>query len=230
VQPPLISIILPVYNQSGHIGAVVQEYETALKNFEDNHETILVVNGCRDQSLSACRALADRYTSVKVLESRPGGWGLAVNLGLRKARGDLLCYTNSARTSAQDLVRFLRLARNHTNTVVKANRKMRDGWWRRFGSLLYNLECKMLFDLAYRDINGTPKIFPRTFDKLLTLQRNDDLLDIEFHVVCHRQQYPVLEIPIFSCRRNGGKSTTTIHSALKMYWGAYRLWRNQKTR
>ena len=44
---------------------------------------------------------------------------------------------------------------------MKANRKIRDNWRRRLGSLLYNLECRALFDLANWDINGTPKVFPR---------------------------------------------------------------------
>jgi len=35
----------------------------------------------------------------------------------------------------------------------------------------------------------------------------------------------MLEVPIFSQRRHGGRSTTTMDSAVRMYWGAYQLWR-----
>jgi len=35
----------------------------------------------------------------------------------------------------------------------------------------------------------------------------------------------MLEVPIFSQRRHGGRSTTNLHSAVRMYWGAYQLWR-----
>ena len=45
--------------------------------------------------------------SVRVVESERGGWGRAVRLGLAAARGDLLCYTNSARTAPQDLALLL---------------------------------------------------------------------------------------------------------------------------
>ncbi len=109
--------------------------------------------------------------------------------------------------------------------VVKANRKIRENWRRRMGSLLYNLECRALFDLSYWDINGTPKVFPRQFDKLLALTRDDDLIDAEFNVVCRREGYPMLEVPIFASRRHGGTATTNYRSAVKMYWGAYQLWR-----
>jgi len=158
-----------------------------------------------------------------VLQSERGGWGLAVKLGLQASRGDVLCYTNSARTTAEDLMLLLLYAVVYPNVVIKANRKIREGFVRRLGSLLYNLECRALFDLSFWDINGTPKVFPRSFDKLLALAENGDLIDLEFNVICRRQGYPLLEVPIFSSRRHGGKSTTNVASAWKMYAGAFRL-------
>jgi hypothetical protein len=146
-----------------------------------------------------------------------------VRLGLREARGDLLCYTNSARTTGQDLTLLLLYAVAWPKAVIKANRKIRESWQRRLGSLLYNLEVRALFDLSVWDINGTPKVFPRKFTKLLELTRDDDLVDAEFLVRCRQANYPVLEVPIFSTRRHGGKSTTGLRSAAKMYAGAWRL-------
>ena len=74
-------------------------------------------------------------------------------------------------------------------------------------------------------MNGTPKVFPRSFDRLLALTRDDDLIDLEFLAVCRREGYPVLEVPIFSGKRHGGDSTTRLASALRLYSGAYRMWR-----
>jgi glycosyltransferase involved in cell wall biosynthesis len=224
MEQPLISIILPVYNQADHIGLIVDEYEAVFARIPNPHEQILVVNGSRDGSLEVCRALEAKYPAVRALQSDQGGWGLAVKLGLQAAAGEIICYTNSARTSAQDLALFLLYATVNEAVVIKANRKIRDNWQRRLGSLLYNLEVRALFDLPYWDINGTPKVFPRKFEKLLHLTCDDDLIDAEFNAVCRAEDYPLLEIPIFSTRRHSGKSTTRYGSALKMYIGAYRLW------
>jgi hypothetical protein len=122
-------------------------------------------------------------------------------------------------------VLLLLYARTFPDVVVKANRKIRERWTRRLGSLLYNLECRALFDLSSWDVNGTPKVFPRSFAKLLALTRDDDLIDAEFSWICRREGYRMLEVPIFSSRRHGGTSTTTLLSAVRMYAGAYRLWR-----
>ncbi|MGK7877646.1 MAG: glycosyltransferase family 2 protein [Xenococcaceae cyanobacterium] len=221
-----ISVILPVHNQADHISKVVQEYQAVISKLQNPYELILVVNACRDSSLEVCQALAAQHESVRVIHSKKGGWGLAVKLGLKESRGDILCYTNSARTSHQDLTLLLVYATIYPNVVIKANRKIRENLQRRLGSLLYNLECRALFDLPYWDINGTPKVFPRKFKGLLNLQRDDDLIDLEFNVICRLADYPMLEIPIFSSRRHGSKSTTSYKSALKMYWGAHQLWRS----
>lgn len=221
----LISIILPVHNQADHIRAVVAEYEAALAKIQNPRELLLVVNGCRDRSLEVCQELAKQFPTVRVIHSVKGGWGLAVRLGLKEARGDLICYTNTARTAPQELTLMLLYGVVYPNVVLKANRKIRDSAIRRIGSLLYNLEVRAFFDLNTWDVNGTPKVFPRSFGKLLELTRDDDLIDSEFIAVCRREEYPIMEVPVFSSRRHGGKSTTSWRSALRMYHGAYRLWR-----
>lgn len=221
----LVSIILPVYNQADHIRGVVAEYEAALTRVQTPRELLLVVNGCRDDSLEVCQGVAKEYPTVRVVHSSKGGWGLAVRKGLAEARGDLLCYTNTARTAPQDLTLMILYGVVYPNVVLKANRKIRDSWARRVGSLLYNLEVRAFFDLNTWDVNGTPKVFPRAFGKLLELTRDDDLIDSEFVATCRRENYPIIEVPIFSSRRHGGKSTTSLRSAARMYHGAYRLWR-----
>lgn len=225
MKAPLISVVLPVHNQADHVGEVVRAYAGALDKIPNPREIILVPNACTDSSVEVCLALAREYPFVRVKEAERGGWGSAVLTGLRAASGEILCYTNLARTSAEDLTLLVLYAVAHPDTVVKANRKIRESSLRRLGSLLYNLECRSLFDLPYWDINGTPKVFPRAFGKLTTLAREDDLIDAEFTAVCRREGYRVLEVPIFSHRRHGGTSTTNWRSALKMYWGAYKMWR-----
>ena len=221
----LVSIVLPVHDQGDHVADVVREYEESLARLPVPHEIVLVVNGSIDSSLAVCRKLERTNPVVKVLESVEGGWGRAVLLGLEAARGDLLCYTNLARTRAEDLTLLVLYGLMHPDVVVKANRKIRDSLYRRFGSLLYNLECRALFDLSYWDINGTPKVFSRSLGRLLELSRKDDLVDLEFHIVCRREGYRVLEVPIFSNVRHGGRSTTNHRSALGLYWGALSMWR-----
>jgi len=224
----LVSVVLPAYNQADHIGEVVREYSAVLVRMPLRHEIVLVPNGSTDDTDAVCANLAATIADVRSEPAPRGGWGHAVRHGISKAKGDLVCYTNSARTAASELTLTILYAAMHPGTVVKANRKIRDHWSRRLGSLAYNLECRALFDLSIWDVNGTPKVFPRTCDRLMHLTRDDDLIDAEFVWACRTANYPMLEVPVFSSRRFGGKSTTTLKSAVRMYWGAWSMRRHAR--
>jgi glycosyltransferase involved in cell wall biosynthesis len=224
----LVSVVLPVHNQADHIAEVVREYAAALGRMPLRHELVLVPNGSTDATEAVCTELAKELPTVRSEPIERGGWGRAVRHGLKHAKGDLLCYTNSARTAPNELTLTILYASVHPGTVVKANRKIRDHWSRRLGSLLYNLECRALFDLSVWDVNGTPKVFPRSCSRLLELKHEDDLIDAEFVWVCRDAEYPMLEVPVFSSRRFGGKSTTTLKSAFRMYYGAWALRREAR--
>jgi glycosyltransferase involved in cell wall biosynthesis len=224
----LVSVVLPAHNQADHIGDVVREYSGALARMPIRHELVLVPNGSTDDTEAVCANLAETIPDVRSAPLERGGWGRAVRHGLAESRGEILCYTNSARTAPNELTLTILYAAMHPGTVVKANRKIRDHWSRRLGSLAYNLECRALFDLSIWDVNGTPKVFPRTCDRLLKLTHDDDLIDAEFVWVCRKARYPMLEVPVFSSRRFGGKSTTNLRSAVRMYWGAWAMRRGPR--
>ena len=220
----LVSVVLPVYNQADHIQRVLEEYLAALKTFHLNYELLPVINGRRrDNSLEICQAMQEKFPCIRTLHIEEGGWGRAVRHGLSQAKGELLCYTNSARTTAKELMLALIYGAVHPGAVIKANRKIRESVERRMGSLLYNLECRALFDLPYWDVNGTPKVFGRELTPLMNLSRNDDLIDLEFNAICRREDYAVIEVPVFSTSRRSGASTTTLRSAFHMYWNAYQF-------
>ena len=227
---PDISIILPVYKQADHITGIVTDYVEALNKIPVSFEIDLWVNGAGDHSDTVCQNLASDYKEVRTFSSSPPGWGRAVRNGIAGARGNLICYTNSARTTPQELQLAILYAVANPDSIIKANRKIRESIVRRLGSLIYNLQCRALFDLSYWDINGTPKIFPRQCSTLLKLKSNDDLIDLEFNVVCRKFDYSILELPIFSAIRHGGKSTTNWKSAFKMYMGALKMQRQWDTK
>lgn len=219
----LLSLILPCYRQADQVPAIVESCVSTLGKVPIPFEILLVPNGPQDGTVESCRREADDRAEVRVIKA-PAGWGAAVRAGIEASEGDLVCFTNSARTSPEDLLLILMYAAAYPGVVVKATRRTRDNWRRRLGSLLYNLECRALFDLSNFDVNGTPKVFPRACDALLSLEHADDLLDVEFAVACRRMGYSMIEVPIVSTERISGASTTNYRSAWRMYVGALKLW------
>lgn len=219
---PELSVVLPVRDQADHIRRVVESYLDVLDRSVGSYELVLVPNACTDGSDAICRELAMSAARVRVLENPRGGWGLSVRTGLAGSSGRFVCYTNSARTDPSLIPRMLDLARTHPG-LVKVVRCRRGNRVREFGSFLYNLECRLLFDLPGRDVNGTPKLFPRSLLEGMHLTSDGDLLDLEILVECRRLGVRVLEVPVQGWRRHGGRSSTGLASAWRMYAGAIRL-------
>jgi len=220
---PHLSVVLPVHNQCYHIGETVRAYLSAFSNLRHPFELLLVVNASRDGSLAACEELARSNPAVRVLHDAVPGWGRAVRTGIAASKGELLAYTNSARTSPHLLCSSVLLGLANPGYLIKAERRLRFPLIRRVGSVLYNFQCRTLFNLAVWDINGTPKVFARSLLPPEGLREEGDLIDLELLIHCARSGIPVLEVPVVSPGRHAGRSTTMLPSALKMYAGAFRL-------
>jgi glycosyltransferase involved in cell wall biosynthesis len=221
---PHASLVLPIHNQAEHVTLVVQSFLAELAKLERPTELVLVPNGCRDASPELCAELAARHPeSVQVVPLERGGWGRAVNAGLEAARGELVGYTNSARTTPATAMLMLAYAFAYPNVVLKATRRSRESMGRKLGSVIYNFECRRLFDLGTWDVDGTPKLFPRSFHHLLRIDSRNDLFDLELLRACRYAGYPVIEVPVQTTDRFGGRSTTRWSTAARLLWGAYRL-------
>lgn len=225
---PRVSVVVPVHRQADHIESTVRALMSSLGELPVSSELVLVVNGADDGSWEKCSALEQSLAGVRAVRIQEAGWGRAVRTGLEAARGELICFTNSARTSPSDLKQVIELALRNPDVVIKAQRRIRDSWRRRLGSVGFNFYCRALFDLPYWDINGTPKVFARRFESLLALRADDDLLDLEFLLACRDAGYLVLEVPVMQAVRYGGRSTTGYRSAVRLFAGATSLWRRSR--
>ena len=92
-----MSVVLPVHNQADHIAASCAAISAALERIGLTHELVLAATASRDETPAVCESLAAHDPQVRVVLDA-GRLGACGQAGLRAARGDLLCYTNSART------------------------------------------------------------------------------------------------------------------------------------
>ena len=221
-----LSVILPFRNQADHLGPLVKRYLDEFSARPWSFELVLVPNACTDDSVRICREAESADRRIRVVENPRGGWGLSVRTGLAAARGRFVCYTNSARTEPAQIPAAYDRLHDRPSTLVKIVRRGRGNFLREFGSFLYNLECRALFRLGCRDVNGTPKVFARELLDRVTLASDGDLLDVELLSKARRAGWRILEVPVEGWKRHGGKSSTNFKSAGRMYAGALKLWWN----
>jgi glycosyltransferase involved in cell wall biosynthesis len=220
---PVLSLVLPCRNQGDYLGTLLPKYLPHLVRTGHPFELIVVPNACTDNTEDVVGRLAHQDERIRMIALADRGWGRAVRAGLRAARGTILAYTNTARTNPEILPDFVERFMPNREQLVKARREARQAPLRELGSALYNFEARLCFGLRCRDINGTPKIFSRTFYESLDLSSPGDLFDLELIAAARQQGVPIVEIPVQGFSRHGGKSSTTLGSAWKMYVGALRL-------
>lgn len=87
---PELSLVIPVYNASATIGALVEQIHRIFEN--TSFEVVLVNDGSRDESERVCAGLCEKFpaTVVFVSLSRNFGEHSAVLAGLTNARGRYL--------------------------------------------------------------------------------------------------------------------------------------------
>ena len=95
---PLVSIVIPVYNQASYLA---QTIESVLAQDHPNVECIVVDDGSTDDSATVAARYGGR---LLLMRQANGGQALAINAGFRRSRGDYVGYLSSDDTIDPTLV------------------------------------------------------------------------------------------------------------------------------
>ena len=93
-----ISLIIPCYNEEGNIKYLFKNFKK-LKVFK-NLEIVLVDNGSKDLTYNTILShkKKNKNLNIKIMRvKRNIGFGNGVFQGLKKSKGDYLCYTHADR-------------------------------------------------------------------------------------------------------------------------------------
>lgn len=136
--PPLVSLVIPVYNSAETVAGVVQEIDAAFSDAD--YEVVLINDGSTDSSETACCTLADRAQGrvVYLHLTRNFGEHNAVMAGLNHARGQYVAVLDDdGQNPPAEARRMLDHAIMHKLDVVYGGcHRKQHSWFRNFGSLL----------------------------------------------------------------------------------------------
>jgi len=169
---PLLSVVIPVFNEVDNVTPLVQELEEAFASLQAPCEAILVDDASRDGSWERIAALAqDRpwLKAIRFLGNR--GQTAAMAAGLAAARGELIAFLDAdLQNDPHDLPAMLQPILAGRADVVCGWRAQRQDnpLTRTLPSRLANFLIRQSLGLPTHDIGCTLKVFRRPYiDNLL---------------------------------------------------------------
>src|SRR5580658_9468090 len=109
---PYVSIVLPCFNEQGHVAREVDRICAAMDTCGYPYELLAFDDASTDRTLAALLEIAPRYPAMRVVHfDRNGGAGTVRRIGTQQARGDIVVWTDADMTYPNDripeLVRIL---------------------------------------------------------------------------------------------------------------------------
>lgn len=199
---PLISIVIPVYNEESILRDAVTELCAELAECDWTHEILICENGSTDRTRELARDLAADTPGVRTLSVGEPNYGKALRAGILEARGTYvicdeidLCDVDFYRRAME------RLQRDDIDMVVgsKAMKGALDQRpvIRRVATRVVNGMLRVALDFRGTDTHGL-KAFRR--ERLLATVRaciiDRDLFASEFVIRAGREGFRVDEIPV----------------------------------
>ena len=84
-----VTFLIPCYNVSSCVSHCINSM--LVDDILDDIEILLINDGSKDNTLDILRQYETKYPSViRVVDKENGGWGTAINLGIREAKGKYL--------------------------------------------------------------------------------------------------------------------------------------------
>src|SRR5580698_4795876 len=96
---PYLSIVLPCYNEQGHIAREVDRICATMDTSGYPYELLAFDDASTDRTLAALLEIAPQYPNMRIVHfDRNGGAGTVRRIGTQQARGDIVVWTDADMT------------------------------------------------------------------------------------------------------------------------------------
>jgi dolichol-phosphate mannosyltransferase len=241
--PPELTVVLPTRNEAGNVTALLERLREALAEVEFE---LFFVDDSDDETGPLLLAEADRDPRIRVLhrtpQERTGGLSTAVVLGLRQARGRLVCVMDSdLQHPPETIPRMLAAERGGADLVVASryqpggSREGLAGGFRHFVSRGASLLVRTLFVEARASSDPLAGFFLCRSSLLRGLEFRPVGFKILLELLVCSPQARVVDVPLhFQTRASGVSKASTaqgllflrhVWSLVKDVPGSARIWK-----
>ena len=201
---PLLSLVIPAYNEESRLPATLRSVSDALEAYGEPYEVLVVVNGSTDRTADVVKAAAKRDSNIKLIVTPLAGKGRAVKIGITESSGDRIVFADADLSTPIEEVVALADRLNHKYQVVIASReghgahRYSEPYTRHLMGRVFNLVVRMLAVPGIQDTQCGFKAFSRECARdVFRRQRIDGFgFDVELLFLARQRGYGILEVPV----------------------------------
>lgn len=230
---PSVLLLIPACNEQNRIGPTLRAYAAHFgKHYAGRWEIVVVVNGCRDNTLGVVEEVAREVPNIRwiVIPDRVGKGGALIE-GLKLAsQAELIGYADAdGATEAESLLRLAGMCRQYdcavgsrrmTGSVIHLSQPSH----RQFASKVFHLIVEGLFGMGIRDTQCGAKFLRRD----IVLKIHDQLLiadmafDVNLLYAVRRAGGTLVEVPV-DWTDHLGSTVRYFRTSLVMFLSVVRL-------
>lgn len=227
-----VSLIIPAYNEGRRIRSTIVNYDNCLKERFKNYEIIIVLNGCKDNTLDIVKELQEKITKLKFINYKePLGKGGAIIEGMKYAEGNIVGFVDADDAfNLRGVISLIENVDDGTDCVIASkwkNQRFKDvtePLTRKALSRGWNYLVRIMLGLNYEDTQAGAKFCK---DKVLesigyNFVSKDFTFDAELLLKIKQKRYKIKEVFVPSKHTKG--STFKLRYSIPMFIKLVKVW------
>jgi dolichyl-phosphate beta-glucosyltransferase len=230
VSTPLISLIIPAYNEENRLPRALEQVFTFLEQQSFPFEVIVVENGSTDRTLEIANAFAAGKPNLLVIHEETKGKGIAVKRGVLAAHGEyrFICDTDLS-MPIEEILKFFPPQLDDFDVAIGSREapgsiRYDEPSYRHWGGRMVNLLIRMLILPGFQDTQCGFKCFRAA--TTLPLFEQQTLFgwsfDIELLYLARKRKLRIKEVPI-NWYFDPDSKVNAVRDALKMISDIFRI-------
>ena len=197
----MLSIIVPVRNESNIIHDVFDYFYTNLKNID--YEVILINDFSEDDTLNKSKLLANDYKNFKIFNNSKKAWEEQLILGYKIIGKNVAIMMADQSDDIQDLIKYNDLMNSGDYDAVLGSRFMKNSkvtdypFQKLVLNRIFNFFVSIIFLNKYNDYTNAFKIYKReTLIKIMPLisESFNIFLEIPLKIISRNYNYKIVSI------------------------------------
>ncbi len=198
----MLSIIVPVRDESNNIEDVFNYFYKNLKNIE--YEVIIINDFSNDDTFEKTQKIIKSHKEFKVLNNLKKGLGGAINLGIKKASGKNIAIMMADQSDdINDLIKYNDLMNKENYDAILGSRFLKDSKLNDYPlqklilNRIFNLFVSIIFLNKYNDYTNAFKIYKKEvlLDIMPLISESFNIfLEIPLKIISRNYKYKIISI------------------------------------